>query len=153
MDKQKINTYILFLIHRFNAPQNEYETSLKTRVDQWRRVYAQEFLLSIEDSNIYNILSQMYKATAVLMESFRSKTWYRDDNSLVDMAIKPVRDLVVTPKETQFVARFLRIMYFPEFLSINNNMDIDTAVSAFKNIYSPIHQRDNVHLSKKQNHS
>lgn len=151
MDKQKINTYILFLIHRFNKPQNSYESTLKITVDQWRRWCAQEVLFSVlDDIDLFTKLNEMYESEIVLVGDFKNKKWYYDDQSLIDMTIKPLRDKVVTPKEISYVAKLLRILYFPEFMCLNNNMDFETAVIAFNETYGQIKKIPSLtHVSKK----
>lgn len=154
MDKQKINTYILFLIHRFNNPQNSYESTLKVTVDQWRRWCAQEVLFSVaDDKDLFLTLNEMYVSETILVDDFKNKSWYYDDQSLIDMTIKPLRDKVVTPKEIKYVARFIRILYFPEFMCHNNNMDFEIAVNAFNETYGQINKIPSRVLKKPNNHS
>lgn len=137
MDDKRINSYVLFLLTRQGRARNEEEERFQEYSDNWRRNFVQIFLLKTEQPEIYNILSQMYKHNDLLMKDFKIKDWHSSDESVLQFAIPEVQKTLDTPLICVHVAQFLRILYFPEFILANNNMDFENAVQEFKKVHKP----------------
>ena len=148
MDNKRIEMYILFLVKNFNIPQNEFELEMKKYVDNWRKDQAMKFILSVTDDEIFSLLKSLFDSNTKLVNHFKASAWYHDDQCMYDLVIDPLKNKMITPMELYYIAKFIRIVYFPEFIIANNNLDIDSSIRTFKDIYLLEHARLN--YNKKQ---